>query len=74
MASNRNTCLISGNSIANVEETNRVHLMPCQIEHDGKANVGAYFDRIVQQERQDERQSAGLVRLENDRETKTKFH
>ena len=41
--------------------------MPCQIEHDGKARVGAYFDPSV---RQENTQSAVL---ENDSDSKRKI-
>ena len=68
MAANTNTCVISGSSVTNVEETNRIHLMPCQIEHDGKARVGAYFDPSV---RQENTQSAVL---ENDSDSKRKIN
>lgn len=66
MAANTNICVISGNSIASADETTRVHLMPCQIEHDGKANVQGYFDPTVCEE---EMQNAAL---ENDGESKCK--
>ena len=41
---------ISQTSISNCSESERVHLMACEIEHDGEAMVDCYFDTTVRQE------------------------
>lgn len=42
--------IISQTSISNCSESERVHLMACEIEHDGEAMVECYFDTTVRQE------------------------
>ena len=46
--------MASGNLIisqsATCPESDRVHLMACEIDHDGDANVAAYFDSNIREE------------------------
>ncbi|XP_068672387.1 ribonuclease H2 subunit C-like [Montipora foliosa] len=41
---------ISQASVSNCPASDRVHLMACEIEHDGEACVGSFFDTTVRQE------------------------
>jgi len=41
---------ISQAAISSCPESNRVHLMACEIEHDGEAQVASYFDTSVREE------------------------
>ena len=41
---------ISQATISSCPESNRVHLMACEIEHDGEAQVASYFDTSVREE------------------------
>lgn len=37
-------------AISSCPASNRVHLMACEIEHDGEAQVASYFDTSVREE------------------------
>ncbi|CAH3153006.1 unnamed protein product [Porites evermanni] len=41
---------VSQSSISNCPESSRIHLMACEIEHDGEAQVASYFDTSVREE------------------------
>ena len=41
---------ISQAAISSCPESSRVHLMACEIEHDGEAQVSSYFDTSVREE------------------------
>lgn len=41
---------ISQAAISSCPESNRVHLMACEIEHDGEAPVSSYFDKTVRED------------------------
>lgn len=41
---------ISQTTISSCPESKRVHLMACEIEHDGEAQVASYFDTSVRGE------------------------
>ena len=41
---------VSQSSISSCPESNRIHLMACEIEHDGEAQVASYFDTSVREE------------------------
>ena len=41
---------VSQSSISSCPESSRIHLMACEIEHDGEAQVASYFDTSVREE------------------------
>lgn len=41
---------ISQAAISSCPETKRVHLMACEVDHDGEASVSSYFDTSVREE------------------------
>lgn len=41
---------ISQAAVSSCPESSRVHLMACEIDHDGEAPVSSYFDTSVQEE------------------------
>ena len=41
---------ISQAAISSCSESKRVHLMACEIQHDGEAQVASYFDTSVREE------------------------
>lgn len=41
---------ISQSAITNCSETKRVHLMACEVDYDGEAQVSDYFDPTVRDE------------------------
>ena len=42
--------IISSTSLSTCKETCRVHLLPCEVEHDGDAKIDAYFVSSVREE------------------------
>ena len=36
--------------VSSCRESNRVHLMACEVDHDGEAPVSSYFDTSVREE------------------------
>ena len=41
---------ISQAAVSSCPESNRVHLMACEIDHDGEAPVSSYFDTSLREE------------------------
>lgn len=41
---------ISQAAVSSCSESSRVHLMACEIDHDGEAPVSSYFDTSVREE------------------------
>ena len=41
---------ISQNAVSSCPESSRVHLMACEIDHDGEASVSSYFATSVREE------------------------
>lgn len=41
---------VSQSSISSCPESSRIHLMACEIDHDGEAQVASYFDTSVREE------------------------